>query len=335
MLDILHYLPAKRKQSPSGWLSFNAVCCTHNGNSQDKRQRGGIKVTEQDWSYHCFNCSYTASFVLGRTVSFKAKKLLGWLGVPENEIEHLNLESLKHRSIHGILDERIRTFQTLADITFEEFDDLPPYSEVVTPEMAGYWDYLRNRKVPEDYPIMTAIKNDGVHWTRPHVVVPFTWNNTVVGWTARMLDNKIPKYINHMQPNYVFGTDLQHNDWQYAIVVEGIFDALCINGLAVMHNTISEGQARLIRSLGKEVIVVPDHDAAGVALIDRAVELGWAVSIPDWPEGCKDVNDAVIKLGKLGALLTIMQAKETSKIKIELKKRQLEKKINKPRETDA
>jgi hypothetical protein len=70
-------------------------------------------------------------------------------------------------------------------------------------------------------------------------------------------------------------------------------------------------------------------------LIDRAVELGWAVSIPDWPEGCKDVNDAVIKLGKLGALLTIMQAKETSKIKIELKKRQLAKKINKPRETDA
>jgi hypothetical protein len=31
--------------------------------------------------------------------------------------------------------------------------------------------------------------------------------------------------------------------------------------------------------------VVPDQDTAGVELIDRAVELGWAVSIPDWPEG--------------------------------------------------
>jgi len=65
------------------------------------------------------------------------------------------------------------------------------------------------------------------------------------------------------------------------------------------------------------------------------VELGWAVSIPNWPDGVKDVNDAVIKLGKLATLLTIMQSRETSKIKIELKKRQLEKKINKLREIDA
>ena len=327
MLDILSYLPSKRKQTPSGWISFNAVCCQHNGGSQDKRGRGGLKATEQGWSYHCFNCSYTASFVLGRTVSFKAKKLLGWMNVPENEIEHLNLESLKHRSIHGILDDRLKTFQTLADIKFEEADDLPPYSEVVTPEMAGYWDYLQSRKVPKDYPIMTAIKTDGIHWVRPHVVIPFTWNNTVVGWTARMLDNKSPKYINHMQPNYVFGTDLQHGDWQYAIVVEGIFDALCMDGLAVMHNTISDGQARLIRSLGKEVIVVPDHDVAGLALIDRAVELGWAVSIPSWGDHNKDVNDSVVEHGKLATLMMIMQAKETSKIKIELRKKQLAKRI--------
>jgi hypothetical protein len=56
------------------------------------------------------------------------------------------------------------------------------------------------------------------------------------------------------------------------------------------------------------------------------VELGWAVSVPEWPAGCKDVNDAVIKLGKLGALLTIMASRETSKIKREIRKKQLIKK---------
>jgi hypothetical protein len=75
--------------------------------------------------------------------------------------------------------------------------------------------------------------------------------------------------------------------------------------------------------------VVPDQDKAGVELIDRAVELGWAVSVPEWPAGCKDVNDAVIKLGRLGALLTIMQSRETSRIKIELKRKQLVKRIQK------
>lgn len=327
MLDILQYLPAKRRPSPQGWLSFNAVCCTHFGNNPDRRGRGGIKVTEQGWGYHCFNCGFTANFVLGRSLSFKARRLLSWMNVPENEIDMINLESLRHRSIHGILEDRQRVFNTPSDIKFEEHDDFPPFSEVITPEFTRYWNYIRQRGVPEDFPVMTAIKNDGVHWTRPFVVVPFTYDNRVVGWSARFLDDKQPKYINHSQPGYVFGTDLQHADWQHVLVMEGIFDALSISGLAVMHNTISDAQARLIRSLGREVTVVPDQDSAGVELIDRAVELGWAVSIPEWPEGCKDVNDAVIKLGRLGALLTIMASRETSRIKIEIKKKQLVKRI--------
>jgi hypothetical protein len=249
------------------------------------------------------------------------------MGVPDNEIEMLNLESLRHKNIHGILSERQQVWNAISDIKFEEFDDLPPYAELVTPEHEFHWNYLRSRRVPEDFPVLTAIQNDGVHWTREQVIIPFTYNNVMVGWTARMLDGKQPKFISHTQPGYVFGTDLQHANWQSVIVTEGIFDALSIGGLAVMHNTISDQQARLIRSLGRDIIVVPDQDTAGVALIDRALELGWAVSIPDWPEGCKDVNDAVIKLGQLGALLTIMQSRETSKIKIELRKKALVKKI--------
>jgi hypothetical protein len=325
MIDIVSYLPAKRKQTPSGWISFNAVCCHYNGGSVDKRGRGGLKATDQGWSYHCFNCSYTASFVLGRTVSFKARRLLSWMGVPDAEIDHLNLESLKHRNIHGILEDRQKTFTALNAIEFEE-RDLPPFAELLTEE-GEYRDYVRRRSVPEDFPVMVQMQNDGVHWTRPHVVIPFTYDNKIVGYTCRFLDNKQPKFISDSQPGYVFGTDLQLNDWQYVIVTEGIFDALSISGLAVMHNTISDSQARLIRSLGKSVVVVPDQDQAGLELIDRAVELGWAVSIPNWPAGIKDVNDAVMQLGRLGTLLTIMQAKETSRIKIELKRRHLEKRI--------
>jgi DNA primase len=159
------------------------------------------------------------------------------------------------------------------------------------------------------------------------VVIPFTYDNKIVGYTCRFLDDRQPKFISDSQPGYVFGTDLQPADWQHVIVTEGIFDALSIGGVAVMHNTISDAQVRLIRSLDKSITVVPDQDKAGVELIDRAVELGWAVSIPNWPEGCKDVNDAVIKLGRLGALLTIMQSRETSRIKIELRKKALVKRL--------
>jgi DNA primase len=90
-----------------------------------------------------------------------------------------------------------------------------------------------------------------------------------------------------------------------------------------MHNDINDAQVRLIRSLGREVTVVPDRDPAGMALVDRAVELGWAVSMPNWPEDIKDVNDAVMRWGRLTTLLTIMQSRETSRIKIELRRKQL------------
>lgn len=327
MLDILSYLPGKRKQSSSGWISFNAPCCVHNGENADKRSRGGLKVTDQGWSYHCFNCNYTASFTLGRHLSLKARRLLQWLGVDTNDIERLNLESLKHKSITGIIDSR-KTFEALADITFEE-SSLPDNEiKFVGPEDHLHWNYIQSRCVPDGYPFMMRTYDDGIHWTRPHVIIPFTHNDVLVGHSCRFLDGKSPKYINDTQPGYVFGTDLQHDDWQYAIVVEGIFDALSINGLAVMHNTVNDAQARLIRSLSKEIIVVPDQDSAGLELVDRAVELNWAVSIPPWPNDVKDVNDAVQRYGRVATLLSILGHKETSKIKIELAKRDLKRRLS-------
>ena len=322
MIDVISYLPARRKQSSSGWISFNAPCCEHNGETRDRRSRGGIKTNDAGWSYHCFNCGYTASFILGRNLSFKARKLLGWLGVPAEEIERINLESLKHRSMTGLLSDRERTSRTLQGIEFEE-RDLPPAAELVTTQHTPHWDYLRSRGVPIDYPVMTVVENDSVHWTRPQVIVPFTYDNQVVGYSSRMLDDRVPKYIHDTQPGYVFGTDLQSSDWQHVIVVEGVFDALCIGGLAVLHAEINDAQARLIRSLDKNIIVVPDQDAAGMKLVDRALELGWSVSMPEWPADVKDVNDAVIRWGRLATLITILQARETSRIKIELRKKQL------------
>jgi DNA primase len=157
--------------------------------------------------------------------------------------------------------------------------------------------------------------------------VPFTYDGQIVGHTTRFLDDRTPKYIQDIQSGYVFGTDLQRNNWQSVIVVEGVFDALSINGVAVLHADINDAQARLVRSLEREVVVVPDQDLPGMRLVERAVELGWSVSMPEWPAGVKDVNDAVICMGRLGALLTIMQARETSRIKIELRKKQLVKRL--------
>ena len=307
----------KIKQTSSGWLSGNAVCCIHRGDTQDKRGRGGLKISDSGWSYSCFNCGYTASFVLGRNLTFKARKLLEWMNVPQQEIERINLESLKHKSIEGLIQERQVVADRIQGIEFEE-RDLPSDTQLLTDTAT---EYLQKRSIPLDYPFLFKTM------PRNGIVIPFTYDNQIVGHTTRFLDDRTPRYIQDIQHGYVFGTDLQKNNWQYAIVVEGVFDALSINGLAVLHAEINDAQVKLIRSLGREVIVVPDQDKAGMKLVDRAVELGWAVSMPDWPADIKDVNDAVIRWGRVATLLTIMQAKETSKIKIELRKKSLVKKL--------
>ena len=201
MIDVLAFLPSKRKQSSSGWLSFNALCCVHNGNSADRRGRGGIKVSEQGWSYHCFNCGYTASFILGRNIGFKARRLLEWIGVPENDINQINLESMRHRSMEGMLEDRQREWNNTKPIEFKEAE-LPEFSDFVTPDSPAEWAYLRSRCIPEDYPLMVAATS------RSGVVIPFTYNNQVVGSTIRFLDDRNPRYTNDMQQGYVFGMDL-------------------------------------------------------------------------------------------------------------------------------
>ena len=318
MIDVLSYLPAKRKSTSSGWISFNAPCCIHNGESADRRQRGGMKATDQGWSYHCFNCGFTASFVLGRNLSFKARRLLSWLNVDQNEIERINLESLRHRNIEGLIDERQQISQKLQGIEFED-RLLPADTQPLTDNAVSY---LSDRAVPLDYPFLYKTM------PRPGIVIPFTHDGQVVGHTTRFLDDRSPKYIQDIQHGYVFGTDLQKNNWQHVLVVEGVFDALSISALAVLHAEINDAQVRLIRSLDREITVVPDQDEAGMKLVDRALELGWAVSMPSWSADVKDVNDAVKTYGKAVTLMSIFEARNTSRIKIEIARNNLLRKIN-------
>jgi len=324
MIDILSYIPQKRKQTSSGWVSFNAPCCVHTGESADRRSRGGVKQAEDDWSYHCFNCGFTASFVPGRPVSYKARKLLGWLGVDSTDIERLNLESLKRKSLLDLTAERNTIKQTQID--FDE-KEVPEGVELIDPELdqhKHYQEYLDKRGIVLEYPFLVDKKRG----PRDRIVVPYTYKHRIVGHTSRYLDNRTPKFINSQQPGYVFGYDLQKPNWTSAIVVEGIFDALSISGLACMHETISKEQAQLLKQLKRRIIVVPDQDRAGLSIIDAAVEHKFEVSIPEWPEDVKDVNDAVVRFGVAQTLQQIHQCAERSKIKIEMFKKRLQRKIN-------
>jgi len=329
-------LPARRKtNATSGWISFNAPCCQHNGESADTRGRGGLVMNpDGGTSYHCFNCNFKASYIPGRHLTYKFRRLLNWLGADESTVKRLVIDAIRIREL--IAPEQLVEAVEQEEINFQA-RALP--IEALTFYQWESWYTLKDSDVHKEFHD-AVIYSAGRHidiikynlmWTpetqynlNRRVIVPFTWRNEIVGYTARAVYDRVrPKYHSSYEPGYVFNVDRQLPTSKFVIVCEGPFDAMAIDGVAVLSNECSEVQADIIDSLGREVIVVPDADRAGTRLIDSAIEYGWSVSYPIWQSDCKDIGSAVEKYGKLFVLKSILAAKETSRLKIELRKKKL------------
>jgi hypothetical protein len=314
---VITHLPSKRKTTPSGWTSFNAPCCHHNGTTQDSRQRGGLikNQTQDGVSYHCFNCGFKASWQTGRKLSGKMKLLLQWLGASDDTITKLALAVLQFNETQGFQ-------QTIVELPKFIDKPLPDGAQPIdenTPD--NILQYMKSRQLNvDDYDF---------HWTpklgyKDRLIMPFyhkEYNSErrIVGWTARKINEGSPKYMSEQQPGYVFNLDAQN--WQriFCIVVEGPFDAIGVDGIALLGSEVKDQQALAINALNKKVILVPDRDDNGHKLMEQAIELGWSVSMPDWSDDVKDVNDAVIKYGRMYTLHTLVSSTEDSELKIKLR----------------
>ena len=323
---LLAHLPAKRKQTPSGWISFNAPCCVHKGEAPDTRQRGGFIVNGGNAvSYHCFNCGFKCSWQPGRHVSKNMKNFLRWLHVSDDVINKIIFEALKTSEEQAASTTSIiPKFETRAlpldSRSFDEwttFIKLAPDDYSIPDAFHNVVQYLVSRNIDIfSYPFYHTNK---VGFNN-RIIIPFIYKGEIVGWTARAVnEGATPKYLSEQQPGFVFNLDRQANDRKFVIVSEGPFDAISIDGCALLGAEIKDSQNWLLHQLGKEIILVPDRDKAGLQTVEQALEHGWSISMPEWPEGIKDINDAVIKLGKLATLYLIITAKESNKLKIQLR----------------
>lgn len=321
---LLALLPSKRKTTPSGWTSFNAPCCHNRGESRDDRARGGVLINSAGgFQYHCFNCNFKAGWTPGHLITKNTKSLFRWIGMPDSDISRLSLFALKIKD-----DQPTNKKQFSFELETKSLpDECFPIAEWISrgsndPELLAVIEYIiMHRKMEFEW--------YNWHWSaangyRDRVILPFYHEGRIVGYTGRKVKDGKPKYLTDAQPGYVFNIDNQTPDRAFVIVVEGQFDAIAIDGVAIMHNEPNETQIARINALGRQVIVVPDKDKAGAKMITTALEHGWAVSIPDWGDDVKDAAEAVKKYGRLYTLFTILHYKETNTVKIQLLKKKLE-----------
>jgi hypothetical protein len=314
-------LPPKRKMTPSGWESFNAVCCHNNGEKRDTRKRGGVMFKNDGFQYHCFNCNFKAGWTPGKLLSKNTRNLMLWLNIPDSEVQKLSLEAIKHKDdlvpVQKPVNFALEPRQLPGDcLTIDEW----VLAGCEEPELLAVATYILDRGMKLNwYPWMWSAENG----YRDRVIIPFFHENVVVGWTGRKITDGKPKYLTTAQPGYVFNLDRQTDDRKFVIVVEGQFDAIAVDGCAIMHNEPNEAQIMRLNQLGKEVIVVPDNDRPGTVLIEKAIEAGWSVSLPEWGDDVKDVADAVKKYGRIYTLFTILQYREHNQIKITMLKKKI------------
>jgi hypothetical protein len=232
------------------------------------------------------------------------KRFMRWLNMPDDVITKLALQVLQQKTD----DTGFKSIVTLPKFTIKE---LPPKAKPIH-EWATYKDlepggvdkdlfsvmeYIAKRKLTlDDYDF---------YWSpeagfRDRLIIPFMHQAKIVGYTARKVVESKVKYLSEQQPGYVFNTDAQDDDRK-------------------LGSEIKEQQSTLVNSLGKHVIVVPDRDEAGQKLVYDAMESGWSVSMPDWDQEIKDVNDAVCKYGRLHTLYTIIKNAEDSQLKTKLR----------------
>ena len=257
------------------------------------------------------------------------RQFMGYIGIPDDTIRKLAIEAMRE-------EESDSKYEKKKFVTFKK-KELPKQTRTLDKWLEEYTvgtmqkdqqhkidnllNYLSGRGIGADW--YDFMYSSDKYWdVDKRLLIPFYWRGDVVGFTGRMFEkSEKVKYYTDVQPGYVFNMDAQ--DWtrKFVIVTEGPFDAIAVSGVSILGSEINDTQRELIDALGRQVIVVPDRDAPGEKLINQAIEFGWSVAFPEWDKTVGDVADAVLKYGRLFTIQSILKTTESSKLKIDLKRK--------------
>lgn len=322
-------IPYGWKPTSGGWVSGNCPACVFNGEPRpDTKRRGGFHIQNDVVAYHCFNCNYHCGWNPTISIPKKLENLLVYLGADRNEIKkyalmvfaskgEVALEKYKKPEWQKVIKtwnpiELPINSQKLFEIEDIEVDSLP-YKSIL---------YLNDRELcfHQDW-YYSDYKSIGKDFSN-RVILPLRYKKQVVGYAARLIRNKKAnesKYLISVPKDYVFNLDNQTYNKKYVFVTEGFFDALMVDGVAIGSNALSDVQADIIESLGKNIIVIPDKNEAGKKLVDAAIERGWGISFPPWENDIIDVNDSVKRYGRLFTVRTALQFAVENRLESKIK----------------
>lgn len=307
----------KHRRMPTGWINFNCTIC------HERRLRGGMINTGAVTSISCFNCGWKCSYRFGKWLGDDMRQFLLSLGIPERDVAHLALYTEQLRRL--VIDDP--QLQRDLDIRVA-----PSFTSIGLPSSAKTLDEwyacgCADSDLQETVAYLltrgeVAACATNYYWTprrslRRHLIIPCYHDERLVGWVGRAIDDVKQRYYSQVPSNYLFNTRFLNGERHYIPIVEGVFDALLIDGVAALGASLNAQQIAWINQSGKQPVVVPDRDASGDRLVEIAIAQGWPVAAPHygrhqwWEADVKDAAEAVCRYGKLYVLQSIIATQET------------------------
>ena len=312
------HLPSR--PSAQGWYPVLCKVCNDHGR---KGPRAAFMFENGGVAYHCFNCTAKGSFSDGhQTISRNLEEVLLAFGIQSDDINRIKL-ALLGKKYDDATQEKKR-------ITVHEPKELELPSHFKPLDYDSVWcevarEYLNERMIdPDSYPFMIStgvcedldqhpkevramLANQAQKWPG-RVIIPVYKNNKLVFYTGRdMTGEKIKKYESPSSPrqNVMFGFDKLFEDIDRPIyIVEGIMDAMIIDGVAILGNVFSESHLHWLNKSNKQKVYIPDRFGDGDVNAFTAVKQGWSVAFPEIGN-CKDINKAAQTYGRLYVLTSI------------------------------
>ena len=293
--------------------------------------RGNLKFgSDGEMGHNCYNCGFKFKFD-GSHMSDSFESWLSWLGIERSQIQAIKIGLLaKHvdgadRPLHSV-----DPFQSHSWPTVDLPGDAQPIEQLLEqgcddPDFLTCVSYLANRGTDllGSYSYSwSARKQNQLH---KRIVIPFFHKDKIVGWTARYAGappGGVPRYWNSSVPaGYLFNQDVLTKQRHWALVCEGPFDAIAVQGVSALGSTMSDLQIQTLINSEQRPVILPDRQRANQNLIDLALSFGWGVSFPDWEGHIKDAADACKAYGQIYTITSALQSITHNPIEIGIKRK--------------
>lgn len=311
---IRRYIQLPPTPAGTGWYPVLCKVCNDHGR---KGPRAGFRFDGEKVAYHCFNCGHACVFDAEqhRSLSTKMQQVLNDFGVPENEWQQVLFTALAKRNEGGATQQAAPQSRNIEPVEIPLPDIFYPLADAEDDdkwaEIARYY-LLEERGIqPSSYPFLLSKRSDDQRLKKwfGRVIIPIYKDGKLVFYQGRDLTGKAQKKYESpavTRERVLFGFDKLFDESDISVyIVEGWFDAFVIDGVALLGNEISDIQAEWLNRSRKKKVYIPDRFGDGKRGAERALELGWHISTPDIG-GCKDMNQAVKRYGKLYVMKSIV-----------------------------